>query len=323
MTLKQALFLYRNIEFLEHHNGKQETFNWLMEKILTNRKIPLADYSAKIKDIFSDDYYPEYHFRKTPLNTDFNTPNKDLFTLDDIMTKERPLAIANIDYITYNQPSINSEFLTTPYSSLPTKDLESSMIDYTGFEIEPLTEVLLNHWGWLASNDKYKVAVTFKNPHTSEIQSLFSDDAFIYWIYILMMGIGAPISNVPDFISLSVQKLQLPTLNKIMSVADNKYMGNRVIANWLLDNQPRISSCFSVSSFNRLCTNIFNAKQRQWYLRSRTEHMYERALVENMGYQFYCDAPIEFAAKGQPFNTWLREKAYLSLITLLMNVKSF
>lgn len=309
MTLKQALFLYRNIEYIEHHNGKQTTFDWLTQKILTDRQIPIAEYSARLMDNFDGQYYPDYHFRKLPLNTDYNTPNKDFFTLDDILSKERPLAVKNPDFITYNTPVIDSAFKTAPYSVLPTKDLESSMLDYTGDELEPLTEVLLNHWGWLASNGMYKVAINFKDPHTSEIQTLFSDDAFIYWIYILMMGMGAPIETVPDFVSLSVQKLQLPTLAKVMSVADNKYMGDQVIARWLINNQPRLSHCFSVSSFNRLGTKIFEAKQRQWYLRARTEHKYERALVENMGYQFYCDAPIQFEDQGQPFTTWLRDKS--------------
>lgn len=309
MTLKQALFLYRNIEYISHHNGKQATFEWLMQKILTDRRIPIADYSARITDNFDADYYPEYHFRKLPLNTEYNTPNKDFFTLDNILFKEAPLAGKNPDYITYNAADIDSAFKTSPHSVLPTKDLESSMLDLTGDELEPLTEVLFNHWGWLSSHGMYNVAINFKDPHTSEIQTLFSDDAFIYWIYILMMGMGAPIEHVPDFISLSVQKLQHPTLSDIMRVADNKYMGDQVIARWLINNQPPLSACFSVSSFNTLATKIFEAKQRQWYLAARTEHKYERALVENMGYQFYCDAPIQFAEHGQAFTTWLREKS--------------
>ena len=309
MTLKQALFLYRNIEYIEHHNGKQTTFDWLMQKVLTDRRVPLADYSARLMDNFDGQYYPEYHFRKLPLNTEYNTPNKNFFTLENLLDKEAPLAVKNPDFITYNSSDMDSSFKTSPYSVLPTKDLESSMLDLTGDEIEPLTEVMMNHWGWLASHGMYKVAIYFKDPHTSEIQALFSDDAFIYWIYILMMGMGAPIEEVPDYISLSVQKLQFPTLADVMKVADNKYMGDQVIARWLINNQPRLSTCFSVSSFNALATKIFDAKQRQWYLAARTEHKYERALVENMGYQFYCDAPIQFEDRGQPFSTWLREKS--------------
>lgn len=314
MTLKQALFLYRNIDYIEHHIGRQSTFNWLMDKILTDRHVPLAEYQARLEDIFDNTYDPSYRFKKIPLNTDYNTPNKDFFPLEELLDKEKILAIENVDYINYNAEDIDRQIKHSASSILLTKDLESSMIDFTGNEIEPLSEVLFNHWGWLASNNLYRVAVNFKDPRTSEIQTLFSDDAFLYWIYILMMSIGAPITNVPDFISLAVQKLTLPTVEEINSVADNKLMGDQVIARWLLQNQPRISPCFSVSSFNRLGRSIFDAKQRQWYLRSRTEHMYERGYVENMGYQFYCDAPITFADSGQPFNTWLRSKS-LPIIT--------
>ena len=309
LTTKQALFLYRNIEYIEHHIGRQVTFKWMMEKILTDRRIPLAEYQARLQDIFTDDYFATYEFRKIPLNTAYNTPNKNFYPLSELLEKEASLAIKNPDYISYNADDIDLQIKNSPSSILLTKDLESSMLDFTGNEVEPLAEVLFNHWGWLSSNNLYRVAINFKDPHTSEIQTLFSDDAFIYWVYILMMSINAPITEIPDFISLRVQDLGFKTADDLMAVADNKYMGDRVIANWLAQNQPHITNCFSVSSFNKLGTKIFDAKMRQWYLRSRTEHMYERALVENMSYQFYVDAPITFADKGQPFATWLRTKS--------------
>lgn len=309
MTLKQALFLYRNIEYIEHHVGRQATFNWLMGKILTDRHIPLAEYQARLEDTFDSGYNPSYRFKKIPLNTEYNTPNKDFFELDELLDKEKPLAIENSDYINYNTPDIDRQIKNSASSILLTKDLESSMLDLTGNEIEPLTEVLFSHWGWLSANHLYRVAISYKDPRTSEMQTLFSDDAFIYYIYIMMMSINAPITHIPDFISLAVQKLTLPTVDEIMSVADSKYMGDKIIARWLFQNQPRITTCFSVSSFNRLGRRIFEAKQKQWYLRSRTEHMKERAFVENMGYQLYCDAPITFNDAGQAFNTWLRSKS--------------
>lgn len=308
MTLKQALFLYRNINYIERNPGKMDTFNWLIEKILTDRNIPIAEYQAKLEGRFDTNYYPEYKFKRIPLNTELNTTNQDNYTLEQILAKEQPLTPGNKDYILYDKEKIDLLFKNSVSSNLLTKNLESSMTDNTGNQINPLSDVLFNLWGWLAVNDKYRVAVTFKDPVTSNIQSLFTDDAFIYYVYLLMMSIGAPIQTIPKFLVKRVPKLNPPVISDLMNLVDNKLFRDDTIPKWLVINQPKIRSCFSVKSFYELGNDFFNAELRHWYLISRTEHQFARAIVSNLCDQFFEDRKITFEEEGSLYSEWLKER---------------
>lgn len=309
MTLEQALFLYRNINYIERNAGKSDIFTWLVDKILSKRDIPVAEYQARLEGTFDSNYYPNYQFRKIPLNTEYNTPNEDYFSLDQLLAKEAPLAIGNADYIQYDRDVIDSLFKNSVSSSLLTKNLESSMTDYAGDQINPLTDVLFNHWGWLSVNNMYHVAISFKDPVTSNVQTMFSDDAFIYYVYILMMSINADITTIPSFLLKRVQKLQLPTLSNLMSKVDNKLITDSTIPAWILANQPSLKTCYSVHSFYNLGNSIFNAELAQWYLISRTEHHFERAIVDNLCNQLFEDVQVSFADSGTDFESWLKVRS--------------
>lgn len=309
MTTKQALFLYRNLDYIQLNNGRTETFDWLVSKILTDRNIPLAEYQLRLQGTFDKNYFPEYKFKKIPINTEYNTPNQDYFPLQTLLNKETPLAIGNTDYIYHSAETVDKTLKNAASSVLLTKDLESSMVDHAGNEVYPLYDILFDLWGWLASKKLYHVAISFKDPKTGELRSMFSDDAFIYYLYLMMKALNAPIDKIPKFILARVPKLRLPTLDELKIGTERKFVEREEIAKFLLAKQPRITQAYSVSSFNKLGTELFNANNRQWYLISRTEHLFERAEVEKMVSKFYQDSVITFADDGKDFALWLKDKS--------------
>lgn len=309
MTTKQALFLYRNLNYLQLNNGRTEIFEWLVQKILTDRNIPLAEYQLRLQGTFDENYFPDYKFKKIPINTDFNTPNIDYFPLKSLLAKEESLANGNTDYIFHSQDVVDKTLKNAASSVLLTKDLESSMVDHAGNEVYPLYDILFDLWAWLSANDLYHVAINFKDPKTGELRSIFSDDAFVYYVYLMMKALNAPISKVPSYILSRVPKLSPPSLNQVLVGTEREFSEKTILAKFLLAKQPRISKMFSVTSFNQLGTELFNAANRQWYLMSRTEHLFERAEVENMVSQFYRNAVVKFSDDGQDFSTWLKEKS--------------
>lgn len=62
-TLKQMLFLYRNINYIEANAGKQETFDWLIERILTERYIPIHEYSLR-HSAFKENKDNDFYFKR-------------------------------------------------------------------------------------------------------------------------------------------------------------------------------------------------------------------------------------------------------------------
>ena len=146
MTLKQKLFFYRNITYIERNVGKSDIFYWLIEKLLTERKIPIAEFSVRYLDEFNLNYDPIYQFRKKPLNTQYNVPEKDYFTLEELLSKEYKMAPGNIAYAQDKYNVIDNKFLTSKSHVVQTKDLESSMIDYNESVPHPLSSIVMSHW---------------------------------------------------------------------------------------------------------------------------------------------------------------------------------
>jgi hypothetical protein len=308
MSLKQQLFLYRNLNYLDRHSGQKETFEWLIEKIMTERGIPLAEFEARLTGDFDDTYYPGYYFMKHPLNTTLNTPDKNLYTLHDILAKEKLLLPTNETYLLDQESVIDSQFKNANKSVIPTKLLESSMFDTTDAVVYPFTEILMNHWAYMASSGMYRSAVSFKDPQTGETRALMCDDAFIFMQFVMLKALGIKVSTIGPVFVKRVLMPNKPTSQALLKVVDQNYIKDSVIADWLVALQPKLSKCLSISAFHDFCLNLYNVEQQEWYLVSRTEHYERRTAVANMVRQFYGDGLVQFSTHGQTYSSWFTEK---------------
>ena len=309
MTLKQQLFLYRNLVYINRNCGKQSVFTWLVEKLLTERYIPIAEYGCKHLSSFNDDLTPQYHFRKRPINTQYNVPEKDYFTLDELLAKELSLAKGNAEFIALNRADIDHLFQDSPSSVIQTKDLESSMLDYTDAVPYPLVDVLLNHWAYMASSMLYTAMVYYKEPLTGLVRMLNAEDAFIFMQYLTWTGYGYTIDTVPSFwCSRVVLPTEQRTVDDLLSVVDRYYIPSRKEAEWLVKSQPSLKKCVSTSGFFNLGYAIYENAMQQWYLISRTEEMNTRVMMENMVARLYSDRAVVFSNDGQAMDQWLKDR---------------
>lgn len=307
MTLKQKLFLYRNINYIERNVGKMDTFYWLIERLLTERRIPIAEFSARYLGEFDDKYDPIYQFRKKPLNTPYNVPEKDYFSLDELLAKEHKMAPGNLSYSTDKYIDINNKFKTSISHVVQTKDLESSMIDYNESVPHPLTEIIMSHWAHLAAKKIFTAAVYFIDPRTGQQRVLMSDTAYLYMLFISLKPIKLIPETIPPILTQRVRRLVKPDVAELMSVVDTKYIRNTTIAQALLDNHPEILPLSSRSAFFKLCDKIYTASLEEWYLLSNTHDVTERGYLDGMVNRFYQDSWVEFADTGMNYYDWLNK----------------
>lgn len=287
MTLKQKLWLYRNLNYLFRNTGKVEQFKTLVQKLLTDRRIPLSEFTVRQLGDFDDNYFPNLRIRRKPVNPEVNTADKKYFELDDLYSIEDPLVYGNKDYLDIHNNKISEKLKLSLSNVLQTKDLESKMVDISDSVPFPLDEVLLYLWATMIDKGLYNAIVTFKDPKTSENISIEAKDAFIYMQYITLKSLGISTVNIPDFVNLRSVRSPKPLLAELLYFVDKSLINVVNAAVDIRNNFPDLTLTHSTSSFFNLGKNIFDECLRHWYIISHTEDLYERVYVENVALSMF------------------------------------
>lgn len=306
MTLKQSLFLYRNIRFIERNSGSVEQFRMLVDHLLSERRIPLNELSIRQLSTFDEAYYNDITVRRKALNPQFNVPERDYFTLPQLFTKEIPLTYGNDKYYKADAERTIAQLRHSDSSVIQTKDLESSMVDYNDSLPDTLAVVLLREWAHLSQTGFYQAIVNFKDPKTLTARSLTADDAFVYMVYISLMSIGVHPVTIPTYVNLKQRRLTLPTVAELLSTTENDRL--TAVATDLLDRQPVIEKLYSIDGFFQLGYTLHQESVRHWFLQSNTHDLYRRGYVSNMVYSLYEDSCLPLVSGNTPIATWLTAK---------------
>lgn len=307
LTLKQALWLYRNICLVERNPGQVKQFYKLLEKIVTERGIPLGEYSIRHLDQFDADYLPIQIARIKILNANVNSLTQDYHSVEALLDKERLKTEGNAKYLNANTEADVARFKTATSAITQTKVLHSSMVDYSNAVPEPFEVVAIRQWCYMAFHDLYDVAVSFKDPKTSETRTLFAKDAFVYLQYVLMSAEGLSFESFPQYLNMQQRIHPLPTPMDLLAMTDYTVRDLSDIAAMILARQPRIAPCFSVSAFYKQVEELTGEAYWHWFLISSMEDMYERAQVENMVKRLYEDVRMDYTLSTTDVSLWLNQ----------------
>lgn len=304
MTRSQALWLYRNIKYIQNNSGKQAVFEWLTEHIMTRRGLPLASYEMR-HDLSNQpaELKPLVAFRKNPLNTSYNYDLKDEFTLTQVMDKEDPLARDNTKYRDIEQRNAARMMEYSLSNKLSTKLLESSIIDYTGSERYTLAEILLYHWLWLSDQDRYRTYISVTSPLSGELLVMTAKEAFAFYTYAFCATIGLRLETMPKVIAERVVRLPKPSLADVMSVVEPKVVSAEFAQN-MLNLIPTPQAMISVDSFYEYCVEVQYAANMQYNYASAEQ--YSNARGQKMGLITRCwaDVGIQLGEEGQYCADW-------------------
>jgi len=309
MTTKQALWFYRNICYIERNTGQRQIFDLLLEHIMTERNLPLAEYLMK-HDIskMPDDMDPTVTFVRTPLNIG-NVDSNNVVDLDQMLTKEQGIARDNAAYQGDYEPLILEKMRNSKSSTLMSKALSSEMVDYSNSSPYTLSDILLNHWLWLASKGSYSAFVSATNPQTGEAIPISVKDAWTLMWYCWMGSNGIDLSKsvIPAMFAQRVQRIPTPTTTDLLSVVDPKLV-DVTIAQKALSMQPSIVPILSTEAFYETCVQITAAANMQLNLVAFMEHKDRRAYVEGMVERIYSDNVVYTAPPDQTYASWFSER---------------
>lgn len=295
MTLKQALFFYRNIAYIERNNGKRDTFSWLTEKVLTDRQIPLSEYKMHHSDaVMPDSYTPEIYFNKDPLN-EYANDAKNLtakYSVRKVLDKEQPLAPDNERYSSSNFNQIEKLFEHSLSNELYTKVLESSMTDYTDAIPHTLHQVFLNHWMHFISTNRFNSHyISIKDPLNGATIQIRSDVAFWYYVYAYAKSLGFEPVVMPPLHCIRIRREPIPENYDLYEIAGENYYSESIHSHvsYLLSKLEPIGSVQSIQEFRDTCNHIYASLQKQMYCVYEEEPISRRAMTYAMVNRCYED----------------------------------
>ncbi len=310
MTTNQALWFYRNICYIERNIGQSQTFNLLLEHIMTERNLNLAEFLME-HDISTMPGVldPVINFVRTPLNLGENDDGNNILSLTEMLNLEQPMARDNTLYQGDLEPEILSAMQYSRSSSLPTKALVSAMIDYSNSSPYILPDILLSHWLWLSSQGIYTAFVNITNEQTGDVIPLSALDAWTLMWYCWMMASGIDVSTIviPTMFANRVQRIPTPTPATLLTVVDTTLVPLST-AQTALSLQPVFTEITSTQAFYNTCVDLTTAMNMQLNLIALQEHRDARAYVQGMVELIYSDNVCSTAPAGQTYPEWFAER---------------
>jgi len=275
LTHKQALFLYRNIEFIQRNSGKTSTFNLLIERILTERNIPLFAYDIRHSlESQPDQLRPDIEMQRYPLNLpDAIIGVTNNYTVPEVLDKTQHLATENWR----NKPQISDAVIystqTSGQNNLNTKLLESIITDTSDLYGLSLTGVLVEHWVMLAAEGIYVGNLIIPNPHTGENLQLTPLDAFTLYMHVWNKTIGSNLDHVPKIVTLKTIRFDLPTMTEVRTVIEDKFLDETVLLD-LLDMLPTTTNIINADTFYEYCMAVYTVynKMTDIYMHDSSLH---------------------------------------------------
>ena len=176
MTRNQLMFFYRNIAWLSLNVGKNEIFDLLKDRLLTDRGIALNEISIRQVDEFDTSFYPELLVRRKSLNNVYDSQT-DFISYEYLAKLESDISEVNKKYYNSNLHKEKLLFKSGGSTVTQTKVLNCLVTDYSNALKRPIEETLITHWlKWAYDRDLTEYTVNDPKDVDGTIQyGLLSD----------------------------------------------------------------------------------------------------------------------------------------------------
>lgn len=308
LTLKQQLFLYRNLNYLYKNVGTTETFEILLQNIINERNLPLSRYVMRQKiNNLDDELLPDVDLLRENLNDhpgDGTTPER---SITDVMYRQAVMTRGNRDVLDEAIAKTTELMQLSQVNVLETKVLESALLDTTDSVPYSFEEVLVNHWVYYASTDRLPAVVNITHPVTGQRINLTAKEALVCATYLAAKMQGFTLEVIPLFVAGRVLNPVKPTLESLREVASPKYVKDATLVS-MISTLPDTSVYLSLSSFYDHCRSVYFAMNSQRTLHSIQSHMHARGMIKNASRKCYMDICCD-AYSGEYFEDWFSNRA--------------
>lgn len=326
LTQHQALFLYRNIRYIQRHAGKREVFDLLVENLFTHRRLPLYEYRCihdvgrmqNGTDIQNRYLLPDVVFKRNPLNLPAKRNTLSICAFEDVLKMMDDYAPGNATYRVEKQNQILDTLIHSPSGTNTTKLLESQIDDYGLSSTYSLDDILLTHWIALSLKGYYVVNFELVAQKNGALLKLNTKEAVGVMMYCLYRANQLTENTADDLLAFTVPEIQLdrvirdtvPSLREMKSIVDNESLDNSDIEA-ILSTAVLPKRINSAKEFYRFAISIHSAaRQHQLWYSSKQKYL-SRGYAKNIASHLYKDELIAFTDSEN------RAETYGSLLSRL------
>ncbi len=285
LTVKQALFLHRNLKYLSNTTGIHNSFNLLIEKLFTDRNISLAGIRERQTNSLAADNSVDYRFYLELLNSKPLVYDKGEYGLDYIESKELELAKSNEKEYDLDKEAIEDGLKYGLNNDLKTKDIYSFVTDATDSVKYKLVDTLVDYWAYMLDDDRLNFVMGIQDPVTNSKLDMHVSDMFKLFIVVLHAKNG--LSNIetqtfPSYTSLRTYNKNLPTKEELYSkFHDKKYSYPEAISE-LYDYIPPYVNCSSTYDFYSYVMSIYKYNIGSWLHVSNLHDKHEAGQMQGV-----------------------------------------
>lgn len=309
MSLKQKLYFYRNIRYLNLNLGRQEILDEVTQKTLTDRGFSLAKYTmVHNTEFLIQNMDPEVRLNRTTVNGINPAQGVDSKTIGQMLDLEAGVARDNVDVREYMLERDTPRLTNSKSGSLPTKVLESNVVDRKGADPFTVMEVLLNHWIYLSHYDRYKTLISFTNPANGVEYKLSAKNAFIFYLYAYNRAHGVHLKHIPIIGANRVRRIPLPTMAELRYMAPVKKVPQYYLDK-IMDDQVPIVTYISTEAFRDVCQQIHDVMVAHREMRHYNGDYVAEGYLHQIIDRCYMDIRIDLLGGGQQdYDAWIADQ---------------
>lgn len=306
MTTKQALWLYRNINYLLRHCGRKETFNQLVKHILTDRGIALAQYDMRHNLVdLNQNLRPDPQMQLSFLNYNVGSDYESVRTIDEVLEKEIADAPDNLEENELARQYVPKKIQLSMSDKGPTKVLESIVTDTSNNTAYSFEKILIHHWLYLAAKGRYIANININHPVTGQVVTLTVKEAFVSYLYAYNKIGGTVLEDIPPLVAPSVKRPLQPTVDQLADIVGEKV--KREDLERSKEGHPPMGVFESVGEFRDFCLDLRDLLRAHREIFILKEDPQVRGQLEMAMSTYWQDVQSDIYA-GTNYNQWFEDR---------------
>lgn len=308
IPFEQALFLYKNIEYITKNAGKREILDFLNEGFIlpfnltmysyilrSNKNGLIEDLNANKLDNIENNVRSNRYLYNTPSSIEDPIT---YVTINQIVNKIVNEGSLNYLHIEDDINTINSSVRNTYKNELPTGILECTQNrNFNDNKVNVYFE-RLNYWIYLSSLNYFNVNITLNIPNLiSTSTDLTSNEAFLFLVYAANKIANIDLINIPNFQIYNIMKDYISDIGNIKGQMERSVIKGTIkntSLSWdryldMSSDIPNVIQVYNIDDFNKLVNVIINRKIRHILLPSLESKSLGQSEIEYATSAFYIN----------------------------------